>query len=692
MRAVVLLACLAAPGCIEEARAANAGSGQIGNGAIGGQFGGGITVPADSGGPIFDLNFADGSGVAGLPVALASTGATLAVDCSAATISGTDWACSTGGTWTEAGAGSSPTDDLASPLTSTTDRAVKFDAAGKYYDGPASAGAVTTEDVAIEAVFRTSGATTFPIAGTMATGPVNGWRVGVTTGTLAVAIDTTAGAVTTASSGTIATDAWYHALCYIDRDSATGLACALNGTVGATGNPTAHDGTTADGGRAMDLGGLGDGSGLGDGMIASLKVWTCADCLVGASLGAIAAERFAALNGTDADIAGGQSYPSSFTRASVATLDVDRDADGVRRLFTVGAGWPRVVKRPDDGATLRTGYLSEPQATNLALQSATFGTSWAKIDAGDTIKSGAGAPDGSTDDDDLVGDATDGQHGVTQAVTLAAVTNTFSVWAKAGAQGHLYVSDDTVANAYSYFDLSPCGVGTNGAGASGERAEDWGNGWCRVSIAYTGTAAAHTHRIGCAPADNDNTFAGDTTTTDCVLWGAQIEAQPVATSYIATTTASVTRNADDLQYSATDNASVASGTFDAAGFWANFDQNASNYLGWVGNSGASTNYVYLLALASDNFNTEITNAGVSQASWTSAGVDPSDGLHHTARALWTTNNASFYVDGTQVGAADTSVTVPASFANIFIGEARNSTGQPSGVITRARIWDALVTP
>ena len=46
MRALALLTCLAASGCIEEARAANAGSGQIGNGAIGGQFGGGFTVPS----------------------------------------------------------------------------------------------------------------------------------------------------------------------------------------------------------------------------------------------------------------------------------------------------------------------------------------------------------------------------------------------------------------------------------------------------------------------------------------------------------------------------------------------------------------------------------------------------------------------------------------------------------------------
>lgn len=695
MRLAALLTLLLIGGCLEARAQDHASLPGVGVGGVGGSDGF-DDLSARGGGPIFDLNFADGSGIAGLSSALASTGATIAVDCSAATISGTDWACSTGGTWAEAGAGASPTSGLPAPLTATADRAVEFDAAGKYYDGPASAGAVTTEDVVIEAVFRTAGATTFPIAGTMAAGPVNGWRLGVDAGTLAVAIDTTAGAVTTASSGTIATDAWYHALCYIDRDSATGLACALNGTVGATGNPTVHDGTSADGGRAMDLGGLGDGSGLGDGRLASLKVWRCADCLSGAGLAAIAAERFAALNGTDADIAAGQSYPSSFTRATIATLDVDRDEDGVRRAFTVGSGWPRVVKRPDSGATLRTGYLSEPQATNLVLQSARFDTSWALIDAGDTIGSTAGRPDGSTDKSAIIGDATDGQHGVTQAVTLAAVTNTFSVWAKAGAQGHLYVSDDTVANAYSYFDLSPCAVGTNGAGASGESAEDWGDGWCRVSITYTGTAAAHTHRLGCAPADNDNTFSGDGATTDCTLWGAQIEAFDAntgwrgASSYIATTTASVTRNADDLVFSATGNVAPAGFTIGTSAFCRPATMNVlSGLLAVTQNTGAN-NFAELSINGTQDPQLRIYYATASQAAITAA-ANVYDGSHHEIRGVVMPNDSELFYDSASVG-TDVSVTMPVSLASIYVGDVFAKGYRSNCVTTRARSWAGRANP
>jgi hypothetical protein len=416
----------------------------------------------------------------------------------------------------------------------------------------------------------------------------------------------------------------------------------------------------------------------------------CTSCLgTSADADAAAKTQFAQLAGVRADVAAGDPLPSTSSRTTVATVDIDRDGDGVRRVVTVGPNWPRLSVRPDSGGALHTGYLAEPQSTNLAVQSQAFGTTWAQIDAGDSAVDGTAAPDETLSGDGVVADATDGQHGVTQAITITAAAYTLSVWAKAGTQGHVYLSDDTVATADAYFDLDPCAAGTVGAGATAAAAS-YGSGWCRVSITYTGTAASHTHRLGCAAADADNTFAGDGASAACSLWGAQVEAKPLATSYIATTTASVTRNVDDLRYDAAGNATVATGTLEVAAVMPDFDQAADAAWAWIGNTAADTNYVAHIATSADAPQSMGAEAG---AEWSITGTgDVSDGDLHTIRTVWTTDDARLFVDGAAAGTPDTGVVVPASFTSIFVGQSRSLLSHPSGIITRARIWPTLVTP
>jgi hypothetical protein len=70
-----------------------------------------------------------------------------------------------------------------------------------------------------------------------------------------------------------------------------------------------------------------------------------------------------------------------------------------------------------------------------------------------------------------------------------------------------------------------------------------GNGWYRCSITYTATAASDLIIFNVANGDGVFSFAGDNT-SGIYLWGAQLEAGAFATSYIPTTTATVTRAAD----------------------------------------------------------------------------------------------------------------------------------------------------
>jgi hypothetical protein len=105
-----------------------------------------------------------------------------------------------------------------------------------------------------------------------------------------------------------------------------------------------------------------------------------------------------------------------------------------------------------------------------------------------------------------------------------------------------------VANAYAYYNLSTGTIGTVGAGANSTGVEDYGGGWYRIWIAYTGGAASHYHRISLAEADDDNNYTGDGVTIGVYVWGAQHEddGTVVPSSYIMTTTATATRVKDSL--------------------------------------------------------------------------------------------------------------------------------------------------
>jgi len=88
--------------------------------------------------------------------------------------------------------------------------------------------------------------------------------------------------------------------------------------------------------------------------------------------------------------------------------------------------------------------------------------------------------------------------------------------------------------------------GTIGVVQSGITAkiENYGNGWHRVSVTQT-AASTKTGQFYINLADGDGTSTITANGTNGILcWGAQLEIGSIATSYIPTTTAAVTRNSD----------------------------------------------------------------------------------------------------------------------------------------------------
>jgi hypothetical protein len=233
----------------------------------------------------------------------------------------------------------------------------------------------------------------------------------------------------------------------------------------------------------------------------------------------------------------------TFTRASTSTYV---GSDGLVKTATTDEA--RFDHNPTTGESL--GLLVEEARTNLLLRSEEFdNASWNSAAGARTVTANNQiAPDGTTTADTITADGISAAHLVSQSATLSAVPYAYSVFAKAGTNNFLQLRGfSPFGGMFANFNLATGVVGTVGVtlGATPTSLiQAYPNGWYRCTMVFTPTAT--TSSVAAYIVDSASAAGGATNSlsTSIYLWGAQLEAGSFPTSYIPTTSATVTRAAD----------------------------------------------------------------------------------------------------------------------------------------------------
>lgn len=229
----------------------------------------------------------------------------------------------------------------------------------------------------------------------------------------------------------------------------------------------------------------------------------------------------------------------TFTRASSGTYV---GSDGF--IKTAAANEPRFDHNPTTGESL--GLLVEEQRTNLLVRSEEFDSgSWTKT-ASTVTANAIAAPNGTTTADLLVPDTSNSTHYIQAAASVTNGTSyTFSVYAKSsGSLSKIVLSAQYVSlfQLQAVFDLASGTISSKLTQATAQ-ITSMGNGWYRCSVTATSSDAGTVSNPMRIFPETASSYTGDGT-SGIYIWGAQLEVGSFPTSYIPTTSATVTRTAD----------------------------------------------------------------------------------------------------------------------------------------------------
>jgi len=583
----------------------------------------------------------------------------------------TDWDAWAYGTTLTRQAGTAPTYNFGAPFLDANSDSVRFNGGNRYQAGDNTTGEFTNEDMVFEVVFQYNGDGKV-IAAKRSGSTGAAWLLYITgLGQIALRLDDGSNVAETTSGTGLVTDAWYHAMAFADRSGSARI--FLNGVGGTAASISAVGDISV--AAPMTIGSYSNGVIPFESAVAYVAAWGSDNWLDTHDQAAVASERFVKLAGVFAQFTASQS-PSYFQPTNSTTT-----VGG--QVYRVPAGWPRVQEN---------GYLSEITSTNLCLQSEDFSTTWTLDDA--TLSTDVEtAPDNLDTADGVIASAVESDHFVNQSISLTSgTTYTFSTYAKAADKDWIQMEISTGPTVSVYFDVANGTVGTTSGTIVHTFIESLNNGWyrCGFSAEMTSTGAKDC-RIYSAEADNDNSFTGDGATIDTYLWGAQVEASHVASSYIPTTTASVQRDRELMAF-LVDTFADTKSTINLDHISQLSDFESGSMATWVVgfSDGTANNIVALLSDGTDTTHSaRVVDGGSTEADLT---FDNStfDGSSHAVVISSRANNVETKLDGSldpAAGNPDTSVTMPSGMNLLYIGSHPTAADAGRGWVKNLKILD-----
>jgi hypothetical protein len=378
----------------------------------------------------------------------------------------------------------------------------------------------------------------------------------------------------------------------------------------------------------------------------------------------------------------GASGDFNVTRGTTATRVnanglIESVASGIPRLdYPLGGGCPAL--------------LVEPSAQNLALQSEAFNTTWSPLqllafNSGSVINTtGTLDPYGTNVADLIVPNTVSDQHRIDQTTTSVSGSYTFSVFLKAAGYNFGRLRIGTVG---ATFNLASGTIGSTDAGIVSS-IQPFGNGWYRCIVSKAASTANEVIRINVNEALTGD-YAGNGT-SGIYVFGAQYETGSVATSYIRTTTGSVTRNADVVTLSGAVSGCIGQteGTI-----YAEVDiRTSGNTAGiFVISDNTNTNRVYLYKLGTNNrIYAERQSATESATSTLQTSGSITAGIYKIAIA-YKSGDTALFVNGVQAGSTNTDTFTMGSIFKLNVGSNRAEATQFNDRIRSAALYTTRLT-
>lgn len=297
-------------------------------------------------------------------------------------------------------------------------------------------------------------------------------------------------------------------------------------------------------------------------------------------------------------------------------------------------------------------------------------------------KDSALSPDGTTNAEKLTPSTANDGHALIRTGSTTGTTYTISFFAKPAGYDWVFFEEGSGGNQRrTWFNISTGAVGTKNANhtASILLAP---NGYYRCSVTYT--AATTGSFVFCpSPSDNTNVYAGNGS-SGIYLWGLQNETGAFATSYIPTTSAALTRNADVATMTGTNFSSwfnASEGTFVAE---ASYSANSANCV-YI-NDGTTSNRI--LMYFGSSAQGLVTTSGVAQASL-DGGTPVVGGTLNTVCLSYKLDSFRLALQGGST-VADTSGTIP-TVSQLNIGAGPGGQLPLNGVITGFNYYPLQLT-